>query len=559
MRAASSAWMVGGISREASPAPTIQRSPSLVSAPSCTSMRTSSPTKSGLPSLVASTFAATAAGRSAAPITLAARRMAAPASRPPSVTTSATRPPGVTNEERRSRSSGRAPTSTRSGTPAPHCTRCSTRSRSNGSAQCRSSITRTTGRAAARPARKRRTTKKVSSGDVAVSPSRPAMPPAMRARSPSSAAASAAATAARTASPSAPSSRPRNPRRTWASGAKVAPPAASQCAARIVAPSACRRAELVDQAGLPEAGRPEQHGEPRGRRRDRRVVHRLEPLELALAADERRRRRAGRRLERHQTIGRHRLGAALQRDAPERRQRHARRDQAPRRFAEHDVAVPALLLQPRRHVHRVADDVVAGAAHHHLAGVDGDAEPRHGEHGLHADQRPKRLLHRGGGPHGAERVVLRHPLQTEGRHHAVAEELHDRAAVRVDDRTQRLVVALHHAPRRLGVEPLVERRRADQVGEDDRHHLARAGVDRRAALLPFPAACGGRPGSGRTERRPALAAELLAGLVRRAARRTRERERPAAFDAELPAGPVLVTASSAAHDSSPGTGLGKRR
>jgi hypothetical protein len=42
----------------------------------------------------------------------------------------------------------------------------------------------------------------------------------------------------------------------------------------------------------------------------------------------------------------------------------------------------------------------------------------------------KRVLHRGRGPHGPERVVLRHPLEAEGRHHAVAEELHDRAAVR---------------------------------------------------------------------------------------------------------------------------------
>ena len=257
MRAASSAWMVGGISSEASPAPTIQRSPSLVSAPSCTSMRTSSPTKSGLPSLVASTFAATAAGRSAAPITLAARRMAAPASRPPSVTTSATIALGVTRDERRSRSSGRAPTSTKSGTPAPHCTRCSTRSRSNGSAQCRSSITSTIGRAAARPARKRRTTKNVSSGDVTASPSTPAIPAATRVRSPSSAAGRAAATAARTASAPAPSSRPRNrrndlrERRERGTPGGVAMRGEDRRIVRVPAP------ELVDQAGLPEPRRPE--------------------------------------------------------------------------------------------------------------------------------------------------------------------------------------------------------------------------------------------------------------------------------------------------------------
>ena len=79
----------------------IQRSPSRRSAPSCTSMRTSSPTKSGLPSLVASTRPATAAGSSSAPITFAASRVAAPASRPPSVTTSATS--AARRRERRAR------------------------------------------------------------------------------------------------------------------------------------------------------------------------------------------------------------------------------------------------------------------------------------------------------------------------------------------------------------------------------------------------------------------------------------------------------------------------
>ena len=87
--------------------------------------------------------------------------------------------------------------------------------------------------------------------------------------------------------------------------------------------------------------------------------------------------------------------------------------------------------------------------------------------GLHADERAKRLLHRDRGAHGAERVVLGHARQAEGRHHAVAEELHDRAAVRVDGGAQRRVVALHHAPRRLRVEALVQRGRADEVGEDD--------------------------------------------------------------------------------------------
>ena len=88
--------------------------PSRLSAPSWTSMRTHSPTKSGFSSLAASTFAATAEGRSAAPITFAASRIAAPASRPASVTTWATRPPiRCALSARRSRAARASPTSRR--------------------------------------------------------------------------------------------------------------------------------------------------------------------------------------------------------------------------------------------------------------------------------------------------------------------------------------------------------------------------------------------------------------------------------------------------------------
>ena len=54
-------WSAASPGRPARPR-VIHRSPSRLSAPSCTSMRTSSPTNSGLPSLVASTRPATAAG-----------------------------------------------------------------------------------------------------------------------------------------------------------------------------------------------------------------------------------------------------------------------------------------------------------------------------------------------------------------------------------------------------------------------------------------------------------------------------------------------------------------
>src|SRR5262249_51242521 len=77
------------------------------------------------------------------------------------------------------------------------------------------------------------------------------------------------------------------------------------------------------------------------------------------------------------------------------------------------------------------------------------------------------------GAHGAQRVVLGDPGEPERRHDAVPEQLHDAAAVGLDDGVQRLVVAVHQGAGGLRVEALVERRRADQIGEDDGDDLAR--------------------------------------------------------------------------------------
>ncbi len=65
--------------------------------------------------------------------------------------------------------------------------------------------------------------------------------------------------------------------------------------------------------------------------------------------------------------------------------------------------------------------------------------------------------------------------EEERRHDPVPEELHDRATVGFDGRVQRPVVAVHQPAGGLRVEPLVECRRSDQVGEHDRDHLARYG------------------------------------------------------------------------------------
>ncbi len=56
-------------------------------------------------------------------------------------------------------------------------------------------------------------------------------------------------------------------------------------------------------------------------------------------------------------------------------------------------------------------------------------------------ERAEGVLHRDGGAHGADRVVLGHARDAEHRLHAVAEQLRDRAAVRLDGAAHRRVVA----------------------------------------------------------------------------------------------------------------------
>jgi hypothetical protein len=65
---------------------------------------------------------------------------------------------------------------------------------------------------------------------------------------------------------------------------------------------------------------------------------------------------------------------------------------------------------------------------------------------------------------------LRH---AEHGHDAVADELHDLAAVGLDDVTHLRVVAVHQTPHPLGVHALLQASRPLKIGEDDRHRLAR--------------------------------------------------------------------------------------
>ena len=81
-------------------------------------------------------------------------------------------------------------------------------------------------------------------------------------------------------------------------------------------------------------------------------------------------------------------------------------------------------------------------------------------------------LHPGRGADRTECVVLVQLREAEDRHHRVADELLDDAAVLLELRAHRVEVARHHLAERLRVELLAHRGGALEVGEDDRDDLA---------------------------------------------------------------------------------------
>jgi hypothetical protein len=222
--------------------------------------------------------------------------------------------------------------------------------------------------------------------------------------------------------------------------------------------------------------------------------------------DEGGRARAGGAIERDDAVGGDRLAPALEREGPERGERDQVADEPLSPFADQHVAVARLVLEPCRDVRRVADERGLVVADHHLAGVHRDAQP----HAVHrraelADQLAKGALHPDAGPHGADGVVLGDARHAEGREHAISEELDHLPAVDLDGGGHGAVVALHHAARGLGVEPLLQRHRADQIREHDGHQLA----------------CDHLLGGAAGERLATSVAEVRVGLVGGAAGRAR--------------------------------------
>ena len=89
-----------------------------------------------------------------------------------------------------------------------------------------------------------------------------------------------------------------------------------------------------------------------------------------------------------------------------------------------------------------------------------------------------RLPHLPRRAHRAQRVVLVRNGDAKDRHHRVADELLDRAAVPLEDRAEVCEVAAHARAKRLGVGGLAERGRSDEVAEEHGDDLARLALRR---------------------------------------------------------------------------------
>ena len=163
-------------------------------------------------------------------------------------------------------------------------------------------------------------------------------------------------------------------------------------------------------------------------------------------------------------VGGHRLGLALQNQRLDRFDLGHVADEYQGRLPDQHLARLRGLLEARRDVHRVARRQPLLRPRHHLARHDADAslQAELGQRVPHLERRP----------HRTQRVVLVQHRHAEDRHHGVADEFLDRAAVPFDDRLHPLEVAGEQRAEPFGIERLAECSRAREVAEENRHGLA---------------------------------------------------------------------------------------
>ena len=161
-----------------------------------------------------------------------------------------------------------------------------------------------------------------------------------------------------------------------------------------------------------------------------------EPAHLRLAPDHGRLQVTGGAhlaVHREQAVGRDRLGLALQGQRLDRLDLDGILGQLQRRVADQDLARLGGLLEPGGEVDRVTGGQALRRAGDDLAGRHADAplDAQLRERVAHLDRRAQR----------PERVVLVHDRHAEHRHHRVADELLDAAAVALDDALHPLEIA----------------------------------------------------------------------------------------------------------------------
>ena len=247
-------------------------------------------------------------------------------------------------------------------------------------------------------------------------------------------------------------------------------------------------AHLGDEARLADPGLADDRDD--GAASVHEPVHRaLDDGQLEVAPDERLQRpRLARASGPEDLEGLDRLGDAAQLLCAEALEREAGLDLQLRRPCDDDLAAGDELLDPRRDVGGVAERVVGLVAlglDHDGAGVDRDPRREVDAVGLAHLARValERALDRERRQDGALGVVLVRGRRAEDRIELVPGEARDGALVALDLRAHH---AHHLVDEELGAlraEPLRDRRRADEVGEEDRDDAALAGGDGHAPIL----------------------------------------------------------------------------
>ena len=277
-----------------------------------------------------------------------------------------------------------------------------------------------------------------------------------------------------------------------------------------------RTEQLARESRLADPGSSDDRRERRGAIGGRGVEGRAQPAELLAAPDERRRDRARERRhirpEPQEPVGGERLALPLRIDRRRRLGVDDVRHRCVRRDADQHLTGRRRLLESRCDVDRVTGgELLIGcrAAHDHLTGVDAGTrdDPDAVLTGKLVVQPADGVADLGRRPNGAQRVVLVHDGHPEDGHHRVADELLDGAAVPLEHVLHDVEVSPHHATQELCVEPLSERGRVGDVGEEDGDDLARLRGDTGARKVraaagtepcrPVVLAAAGRAGHGR--------------------------------------------------------------